>query len=450
MAAWTLIRRLIERLNEPFHRGVFGRDIQLRHVVVTAGSLAGTTVVTSTLGFPFWWIAARLFSVDTVGLASASISGMQLLGGVAAFGFGQLLVRELPRHPGHERGLIRSGLIAAGAIGVVVGFGFAYGVSAVDDALASLSATPWEAAIFAVGVSLTALNVVADNALVGLLRGELQFARNVVFATSKLVLLAIVGWLAGGGTWVSIYAAWSVSALLSLILVARVAATSGAIPSASGAGGPSLRRLGPSAAGHFALNLALQLPTFGMPILVTIVGSPALNASFYVAWLIASAATMIPGALSSTLYAVGSRAPGALRRQMQLTLGLSAAAAAAGAVVLATIGGALLGFFGRAYVDAAPALTIVAVAAVPMVVKSHFHVLLRIRGQLARAAVVCAVGALLELGAAALGLARGGLPGLAAGWLVALVVEAAVMAIPVARTVLAADQTRAWPGPERP
>jgi O-antigen/teichoic acid export membrane protein len=441
----TLIRRLIERLNEPFRRGVFGRDIRLAHFVVTVGSLAGTMVVTSALGFPFWWIAARLFSADAMGLAAAAISGMQLLGGVAAFGFGTLLVRELPRHPGHERSLIRSGLIAAGAIGVVVGFGFAYGVSAVDDALAPLSATPWEAAIFAVGVSLTALNIVADQSLVGLLRSELQFARNVVFATSKLVLLAIVGWFAGGRTWAGIYAVWSVSALLSLMLVAGVAATTGAIPSASGAAGPSLRRLGPSAAGHFALNLSLQLPTFGMPILVTIVGSPALNASFYVAWLIASAAAMIPGALSSTLYAVGSRAPGALRRQMQLTLGLSAAAAATAAAVLAITGGALLGFFGPAYVDAAPALTIVAVAAVPMVVKNHFQVLLRIRGQLARAAVVCAVGGLLELVAAALGLTLGGLSGLAAGWLAAVVVEASVMAIPVARTALLSDPTKARP-----
>jgi len=72
----------------------------------------------------------------------------------------------------------------------------------------------------------------------------------------------------------------SASALPSL-LIAGVAANSGAVPSTSGAEGLSLRRLGPSAAGHFAINLALQVPTLGMPILVSIVGSPALNASFY-------------------------------------------------------------------------------------------------------------------------------------------------------------------------
>jgi O-antigen/teichoic acid export membrane protein len=437
------MRQLVERLNEPFRRGVFGRDIRLGHIVVTTGSLAGTMIVTSALGFAFWWIAARLFSPDVVGLAAAAISGMLLLGGVAAFGFGALLVRELPRHPGHERGLIRSGLIVAGAIGVVIGFAFAYGASAVDDSLAALSATPWNAAIFAFGVSLTALTIVADQSFVGLLRSEFQFGRNVVFAITKLILLAVVGWLVSGGTWAGIYVVWSASGLFSLLLVAGAAAASGAIPRPSAAGGPSLRRLAPSAAGHFALNVALQVPTLGMPILVTIVGGATLNASFYLAWLIASAATMVPLALSSTLYAVGSRAPEALRRQMQLTLGLSAAAAVAAAAVLAVIGPALLGLFGRTYVDAAPALTIAAVAALPMVVKNHFQVLSRIRGRLAWAAIVCTAGGTLELAAAAIGLTEGGLPGLASGWLIAVIVEAAAMGVPVARATLGSGSTAA-------
>jgi hypothetical protein len=51
----------------------------------------------------------------------------------------------------------------------------------------------------------------------------------------------------------------------------------------------------------------------------------------------------------------------------------------------------------------------------------------------------------LELGAAAVGLTGGGLPGLATGWLVALVVEAAVMAIPVVRTAFGADHASARP-----
>lgn len=439
MPVGTAMRRLAERINEPFRRGAFGRGVNLRQMLVTSGSLAGTKVVTSALGFPFWWIAAQLFSAEVVGLAAATISGMLLFGGLSAFGLGTLLIRELPLHPGHEGSLIRAALATSGASGIVVGLLFAYGAPAFDPALAPLSTTFVEAAILATGVSLTAIAIVTDEALVGLLRGEVLFARNVAFALAKLALLAVVGLGLGGGTWAAIYGAWSISVLLSLALVVGVASRTPPVPPARDPR-PSVSGFGSSAAGHFFLNLVLTLPTLGMPLIVTMVGSPALNASFYLAWLLASAANMIPLALSSTLYAVGSRSPGALPRQMKLTLVMSSAAAAAAATTLAIAGGPLLSIFGPTYVDAAPALAVIAVAALPMVIKDHFHVLLRIRGQLSTAVIVCAVGASLELGAAAVGLLNGGLPGLAAGWLVAVTIEAAFMAIPIVRTAFAPDR----------
>lgn len=434
------MKQFVDRLNEPFQRGLFGRDIRLGQVALNTGSIAGTLIVTSALGFPFWWIAAHFFATDVVGLAAAAISGMQLLGGIAALGLGALLVREIPRHPGHERGLIRSGLIVAGTAGIVGGFAAAYLVSFVDEPLAPLSATPWNAAIFALGVSLTSLTIVADQSLIGLLRGEIQFIRNFVFAASKLLLLAIVGWVIGGGSWAAIYAVWSIGALLSLILVIGMAIVRLRVPTVTDAPAPSLRRLGSSAGGHFALNLALQLPVLGMPLLVTILGGAALNASFYLAWLIAAAASMIPFALSSTLYAVGSRAPDALPQQMRLTLGLSVAAATVGAIGLAIIGGPLLRILGGGYADAAGALVILAIASVPMVVKQHFHVLLRIRGQLTRATLICTAGGAVELTGAALGFVSGGLAGLAMGYLAGVAIEAIVMAIPIAQIAFPADR----------
>ena len=43
-------------------------------------SLAGTTVITSLFGFIYWWLAARYYPADSVGLASAGTSAMMLLG----------------------------------------------------------------------------------------------------------------------------------------------------------------------------------------------------------------------------------------------------------------------------------------------------------------------------------------------------------------------------------
>ena len=67
---------------------------------MNAGSLIGTTAVTSGLGFAFWWLAARMFSTEAVGLASAIISTMTLLGSASILGLGTLLIAELPKQRG--------------------------------------------------------------------------------------------------------------------------------------------------------------------------------------------------------------------------------------------------------------------------------------------------------------------------------------------------------------
>ena len=62
-----------------------------------SGALLGSSVVTSALGFVFWWLAARVASQDTVGAASAAVSAMTLIGTIGMFGLGTLLIAELPR-----------------------------------------------------------------------------------------------------------------------------------------------------------------------------------------------------------------------------------------------------------------------------------------------------------------------------------------------------------------
>src|SRR5438270_7077568 len=86
-------------------------------ILVNAGSLIGTSVVTSALGFTYWWLAARQFPPRVVGLASASISAMTLLGTFGILGLGTLLIGELPRQKGKEASLISTALIVVGGVG---------------------------------------------------------------------------------------------------------------------------------------------------------------------------------------------------------------------------------------------------------------------------------------------------------------------------------------------
>ena len=71
-----------------------------------ASSMIGTTVITSGLGFAYWWLAARLFAQAQVGFASALIAAMGLLSTFGIVGLGTLLMSELPRRPKEHGSLI--------------------------------------------------------------------------------------------------------------------------------------------------------------------------------------------------------------------------------------------------------------------------------------------------------------------------------------------------------
>lgn len=436
-----------DRVNGPFERGHLGAGIRLGHVVSLSGSVAGTLAVTAALGFPFWWVAAKLYPPSAVGIASAAISAMVLLGNVGGSGIGSVIVRELPRVRGAERALLQRALFAGGLVGAAVGLLFAILAPLAGGQFGAL-AVPFAAAAFVAGVSLTAISIVTDQAFIALLRGGLQFGRNLLFALLKIALLVPFGLLLANG-WLGIYVAWAASLACSIGLLFLFAVVRRVWP----APGPDARldagALGASAVAHLGLNLALQVPTLGMPILVTAIAGPEVNAAFYVAWLIATAAGMIPLALSSTLYAIGSRAPAALPRQVRLTLALSAVAAVGATVVLAVVGSPILGIFGPHYVAGAGALTIFAAATIPTIVKNHFQVLRRLEGRVAQAFVACALGAVAELIAAAIGLDRGGLVGLGIAWLATLVVEAILLSPIVWRVLRPALRPRP-PQPEAP
>src|SRR5579863_5848590 len=149
-------------------------------MLVNAGSLIGTTAITSLLGFVYWWVAARRFPPEAIGIASASISAMTLLGNFCMLGLGTLLITELPRQPGREGSLISTALVVVGAIGGIVGLAFAVIAPYLIAGFSPLHASITNSITFAVGVSLFAITLVLDQALIGLLRGELQFWRNTL------------------------------------------------------------------------------------------------------------------------------------------------------------------------------------------------------------------------------------------------------------------------------
>jgi O-antigen/teichoic acid export membrane protein len=398
-------------------------------MLINAASLIGTTVVTGAFGFAYWWIAARQYPLHAVGLASAAVSAMTLLGAICILGLGTLLIGELPRHPGEEASLISAALILVGGVGACSGIIFMLVVPLVSTAFLPFSANVGGMLLFTAGVSLTAIINVLDAALIGLLQGTLQFWRNALFAAAKLVILVLAAfWLVKVGQ--IIYGTWVLGIVLSLVPLAGIVVVK------VGRSGRSilpnwtlLRRLRSTALEHHALNLILQFPATALPVLVTIILSATTNAWFYVSWMISGLVFIASYALTTVLYAINPNQVDELMHKIRVTLGLALITSLFCNCLLLFGAAQILALFGHNYAQqAAWCLRILGLGAFPMIIIDHYMAVSRIHRKVAQIALpIATVGCVLELGMAALGAHFGGLVGLSLGWDAALCVQAVVM-----------------------
>lgn len=417
-----------------------------RSLLMNAGSMIGTTVITAGLGFVYWWLAARLFPQAAVGFSSALISAMGLLGTLGMVGLGTLLIGELPQQPGQRGALISTALIVTGAIATLAGLLFVAIAPRVSTEFHLLAFDPMTGVLFTLGVALTSVTLVLDQAVIGLLRGELQLWRNGIFSVAKLLALLGAGiWLADS-TGLSIYATWALGNLLSLVALLGFAVRRGMPLRASRPRWSLLRRLPGAALEHHALNLALQLPALGLPIIVTVLLSATLNASFYMAWLLLHLVFAIPYTLTIVLYASGVTERATFAHKIRLTLGIATTLGVVSNLVLWAGADLLMGMFGPSYAaQAAWPLRIMGLGVFPLIIKDHYVATCRVRGRIARTALYATIGSILELSLAAVGAMINGLAGLSVGLVLAMGVEAVLMVHAVYHAALmpAAEATAA-------
>ena len=403
------------------------RPLALGTLVRMAVSLVGAAGITSALGFVFWWVAARELPVDVVGVASASVSAMLLLGNLAAMGLGTILMHEIPRHSSGRGGVVLAALAVTGGVGVAMGAAFALVTPLLIPDLSVLGDSPPGLGIFALGVAATSVGIVLDQALIGMLRPRLQFWRNAIFAGAKLAALAALVLWFEDTRGLLIVLAWLLGAWISLGLVA-VAGGALRSPLHLKSGWSLLRSLRGSALQHHALNVARFASYWVMPVVVAALISPGAAAAFYVALLVATLVYVISGSLSLGLFAVGAHDPGGLPKQLRVSLALSFAAIAVSMVGAVVFHAPVLDLFGPSYrLQASTPLLVLVAAAVFVAVKDHWIAVRRVRAEVGDAAVLVGVFAVIEIVVAGVAGSMGGLTALTVGWTAVLSLEAAIM-----------------------
>ncbi|WP_214365539.1 lipopolysaccharide biosynthesis protein [Pseudonocardia sp. H11422] len=375
------VAQLRSHLAQPFFRNAYA-------LIVNTG-------VSGLLGIAFWAIAARHYSDPDVGRGSALISAMTLLSGIVAINLTGTLSRFIPESGRRTRPLVLCAYAVSSAVVLVLTVGFLLTLDSWGPSF-ELLRDPTTAVWFILAVVAAGLFTVQDGVLVGLRSSVWVPVENTVFGVAKIALLVA---LATSFPRDGVYLSWVIPMAMLLVpinvlifgrLVPRHSRLTGAefLP-------PPATQVGRFFAADYLGALFMFAAACFVPLLVAPMVQPYTFAYFYVAWITGGMLNLIPVNLASSLTVEGvyeattlaANCRAALRRALGLLI-----VAAVGVSLVAPYG---LGLLGRGYLDAAPMLQALALAAVPRAVVDIWIGVLRAQSRVRQIAhVQIASGAL--------------------------------------------------------
>jgi O-antigen/teichoic acid export membrane protein len=322
--------------------------------------------VSSVIGLLFWVLAARLFDPAVVGIGSAALSAMTLLGSAAHLNMGNAMLRFVPVAGGRAKALVMGCFAVGAGVGTVLGLGFAAGAGVWAPELVDGFGYPALIGFFAVSTPIWTLFVLQDAALTSIRRADLVLVENAVFALLKIGMLVLAAVLAVPG---GIAVSWVVATVLVVLVVIGFLVRT--LP--SGPDRPAqpvtARDLAGFVRADYAGNIFWQAAVFGLPLVVIALAGAEGAATYGVIWQIGFGLYLVAIGMGKSMVTHAAGDPGKAERARR-GMERKALTLIVPAVVVIVVGAhPLLSLFGRAYAESGSVLLVLlALSAIPHVV----------------------------------------------------------------------------------
>jgi len=383
------------------------------------------TMVGALAGFVFWTLAARSYSQAEVGIASAVISVIQLLSGIAGLGLGMGLMRFLANAYDAER-LLNTAFTLVLIASLLVGGLYFAGIQRWSPGLSFMRVKPYLALGFIGFLMATSLGTLTKIACIGFRKARYAFLQAVAMNGMRVVLILLL---------VQFGATGIITALATGVVVADGLGLLVYLPRAANGFRVSLRwstqaiaELVPFSGGNYLSDIFLRAPILIAPLLVLEVIGPESTAHIYVAWMIGSILSSPGTALADSAFAEGAHTPEDLSRIFSKSMKLAVGVTFPLALIVAIASPWILKIFGNSYSSASSFLLSVLALAVPFAVaNSVYFSVLRIRKRVVELVILSALVAGISIGVAILGLKQIGLVSTGIGWLLSQIVVTLIL-----------------------
>lgn len=337
----------------------------------------GTVVVT---GFLFWMLAARYYSVNEVGIATALISGSTLIVCFSTFGFEMSLVRFLKSYD-KSRAFYTCLFVVTGAA-LVISAAYVAIVQYISHDLSFIQQFPYSIVFIAFTV-ITAIAAITSNTFLALRDTRYTFIQNVlqVVRIPALIPLAVFGSI---GIITADMFGYLVAYLAVFVIIGRF------IPFKPQLDGEFIKKSFKFSFGNYVSNIMYNAAFLLTPIIILNIEGDAANGIFYIAFSLANFLLQIPMIMSVSFFVEGVYGEN-IRKSLVKSGKSIAALLVPGILVVWIFGPDILRLFGDVYVNGADLLRLVALSSIAFSVYSLFQPILNIRMRISMLATLNAL-----------------------------------------------------------
>jgi O-antigen/teichoic acid export membrane protein len=333
-------RLVAEHITDPFYRSSL--------------FLALSSVFNAGCGFFFWIIAARMYSVEAVGLATVLISSLGLVVLFSRLGFDFSIIRFFPA--GDKAKILGTSLVITTLATLLMGTIYILLIDFLTPSLAFMKEMSYALVFLLIGIA-NSVAAMTGNALVADRNSEQYLFQNFLLALRIPFLIPLV-FLGTFGILSSVGLAYFVASFFALMFLQR-----GLKKIRPEIDMNFIRRSLKFSSWNYASNILSAAPTLVLPIMILNTLGEEEAAKYYIAFAVANLILIIPGSLGSSLFVEGSHGEG-LKKSSMRAISSSLFLMIPVILVLFFFGNRLLGLLGEDYLQAFDLLRILALSSV--------------------------------------------------------------------------------------
>ena len=370
-------------------------------IILTSISIAG-------FGFIFWMLAAKVYSKEDVGIATALVSSIVLLANLSKFGLDFSIVRFFPEE--------NKSIVFSTSATITILFATLLGVMFIAGTWAWLPKLNFlmtfnNLILYLLFLISNSLVLLAGTAFIAMRRAEFRFLQSIITGL-RVVFLFPLAFLGAMG----IFGAFGISFMFTLAVSFSLLAKLG-VKFTPKIDRRFLKDILHFSTGNYVAGLLIQSPNQILPIMVLNVLGAEHAAHYYIAFAIANLLFMIPQAVSTSLFVEGSHGE-ALKKSTIKSLLAIAFILTPAVICVYVFGDKLLKLIGKDYLQGLDLLKILLLASFFIAICNIYFSIKRVKKDIKELVILSGLIFTLLIGFSYILIHSFGIKGIGYAWII--------------------------------